>query len=464
MSGPGLARGIGAALLAPVRRRDWALGYRASLGTDSMTGEEARAHHDRSLTRLVRDAARHVPFYRELYRRHGVDAAAFSGVADLAKLPTIGKADLLAHGERMVRPGLPSILRARMTTGGSTGTIATIVTRRGLGTVDLGCIHALWRRVGMRAGEPVVRLRGALVAGGRALSELDRESNCLVVSTYHLRDDNVGQIVDLIDSFAPQWLHVYPSAAALLAGAMKRTGRRFARRPKGVLCGSENVYPGQAELFEEVFGGRAYAHYGHSELALLGGWCEGARTYHFLPNYGYLELLDEAQGEVREPGASGEITGTGYLNRVMPLIRYRTGDWGAWDAPGPCPACGRAHQRLARIDGRQQEYLVLRDGGRFPLTNINALHGPFFSYIYRFQFVQGEPGRAVLRFVPAVPVDEARMAEIRSAFAYLEDVGLSLSFEPVDSIPLTPRGKQRVVVGPGDLPPAGAAPQTRPAP
>ena len=107
MSGPGLARGIGAALLAPVRRRDWALGYRASLDSDSLTADQARAHHDRSLTRLVRDAARHVPFYRELYRRHGVDVARFSGVADLAKLPTISKADLLAHGERMVRPGLP---------------------------------------------------------------------------------------------------------------------------------------------------------------------------------------------------------------------------------------------------------------------------------------------------------------------------------------------------------------------
>ena len=258
------------------------------------------------------------------------------------------------------------------------------------------------------------------MAGGRALSELDRESNCLVVSTYHLRDESVGQIVDLIDGFAPLWLHVYPSAAALLAGAMKRTGRRFARSPKGVLCGSD-VYPGQAELFEEVFGGRTYAHYGHSELALLGGWCEGARTYHFLPNYGYLELLDEAQREVGEPGASGEITGTGYLNRVMPLIRYRTGDWGAWDVPGPCPP---ADAPTSGWPGSTAGSRSTSCCGRLPLpADMIALHGPFFSHIYRFQFVQGEPGRAVLRFVPVVPVDEGRMAEIRSAFAYLEGRG-----------------------------------------
>ncbi len=451
MSQPGLAGRVGAALLAPLRRRDWDRGYRASLAADAWSAERIRAHHDRELVRLVRDAAARVPFYRDLYRRHGVDVGAFSGVADLPKLPAIGKADLLAHGERMVRPGLPAVLTARMTTGGSTGTIATIAMRRGLGTVDLGCIHALWRRVGVRPGDRMVRLRGALLDGGRARAELDRASRCLVVSTYHLRDADVDGVVDLIDGFAPLWLHVYPSAAALLAGAMQRTGRRLARAPRGVLCGSENVVPGQAELFEEVFGGRTYAHYGHSELALLGGWCERARTYHFLPNYGCLELLDEAGRAVDGPGAAGELTGTGYLNRLMPLIRYRTGDWGAWDEPGPCPACGREHQRLVRIDGRQQEYLVLRDGSRFPLTNINALHGSFFSRIVRFQFVQGEPGRAVLRFVPADPADGSGLAEIRSAFAYLEALGLALSFEPVDSIPLTPRGKQRVVVRPDEV-------------
>ena len=239
---------------------------------------------------------------------------------------------------------------------------------------------------------------------------------------------------------------MYPSAATLLANILQRTGRRLSCPLRGVLCGSEAVYPWQVQLFAEVYGGRTYAHYGHGESALLGGWCENAQTYHFLPNHGYVELLDDQQQPISTPDVSGEITGTGYLNRVMPLIRYRTADYGAWDQPGGCPACGRHHQRLARIDGRIQEYLTLADGTRFPATNINALHGMFFALIYRFQFAQQQPGRALLRFVPAVEMTPERLAEIRAAFAYLPAMGLELEFQPVSEIPYTISGKQRVVV------------------
>jgi phenylacetate-CoA ligase len=140
------------------------------------------------------------------------------------------------------------------------------------------------------------------------------------------------------------------------------------------------------------------------------------------------------------------MTGTGYLNRLMPLIRYRTADYGRWDAPGPCPSCGRSHQRLASIDGRIQEYLILADGTRFPLTNINAMHGTFFSLISRFQFVQDEPGRAILRIVPAVELTPNRWEEIREAFAHLPEMGLALEYESLKEIPLTRSGKHRVVV------------------
>ncbi len=446
MSQSGLLRRLTHYLGAFHKRRLFRQGLRESTAADRWSAAEIRAYHDRRLTELVRDAAAHIPFYRDLYARAGVDIARFRGLADLPRLPTISKADLLAHGPQMIRPGVRELRIVRHTTGGSTGTIATLASQRGIMSYESGCIVALWSRIGFRPGDRTVTLRGALIKGGRKLFEYDRGENRLTISTYHLRDDTVGEIVRLIDDYRPQWLHVYPSALTLLANILQRTGRRLAASPRGILCGSEAVYPWQIELFRAVFGCRVYSHYGHGELALLGGWCEGAMTFHFLPNHGYLELLDEQQQPITAPDQTGEITGTGYLNWVMPLIRYRTADYGAWDAPGPCPACGREHQRLARIDGRGQEYLVLRDGTRFPLTNINALHGTFFGYIYRFQFVQDVPGRATLRIVPAVELTPPRIAEIRAAFAYLGPLGLDLDIQPVPDIPLTGSGKQRIVV------------------
>jgi phenylacetate-CoA ligase len=442
----GIARRVTGYLGVFTRRRLRRRGYRESKAADRWSEDELRAYHDGRLAELVRFAAARIPFYRDLYARAGVDVARFGGTADLHHLPTITKADLLRHGEQMIRPGIPELRIARYTTGGSTGTIATLAGARGIASLEQGCIDALWDRVGVHRRDRMVTLRGALLDDGRALSQYDRAERRLTISTYHLNDGNVPQIVRLIDDYRPAWLHVYPSAATLLANILQRTGRRLSCPLRGVLCGSEAVYPWQVQLFAEVYGGRTYAHYGHGESALLGGWCENAQTYHFLPNHGYVELLDDQQQPISTPDVSGEITGTGYLNRVMPLIRYRTADYGAWDQPGGCPACGRHHQRLARIDGRIQEYLTLADGTRFPATNINALHGMFFALIYRFQFAQQQPGRALLRFVPAVEMTPERLAEIRAAFAYLPAMGLELEFQPVSEIPYTISGKQRVVV------------------
>jgi len=447
----GLARRLTTYLGVVTRWRLRRRGYRESKATDRWSTEQIRAYQDRRLTELVRYAAAQIPFYRELYARAHIDPARFRGLSDWERLPTITKADLLEHGAKMVRPGVWELGIVRHTTGGSTGTIATLTAPRGIANFEQGCIDALWERVGFRRGERIVTLRGAALQEGRALSHYDPFERRLTISTYHLNDANLPEIIRLIDEFDPQWLHVYPSALTLLAGALKRTGRSLRARPRGILCGSEAVYSWQVALFREVFNCRVYAHYGHGEFALLGGWCEGTDHYHFLPNHGYLELLDEQQRPITEPGVVGEMVGTGFLNRVMPLIRYRTADYGAWDTPGPCPACGRAHQRLARIEGRIQEYLTLADGTRFPATNINALHGMFFALIYRFQFVQDKPGRATLRFVPAVELTPARLAEIQKAFAFLGPLGLQLDYQPVEHIAVTRSGKQRLVVTSEDL-------------
>lgn len=427
------------------KRRLWQRGLRESLAADTWTAEQCAAFHDAQLVRLVRGAVARVPFYQRLYREAGVDVAAFRGARDLPRLPTISKRDLLEHGAEMLRPIHP--LRVHhSTTGGSTGTIATVVTPRGLSEYESGCIYALWSRIGVRHGDRMALLRGALLDDGRQRFLHEPQLNRLTVSTYHLRDDNVDEVLAELDRFRPAWLHVYPSAATLMANILQRTGRKLGCTPRGVLCGSEGVADWQVTLFRAAFGCRTYAHYGHGETAILGGWCDGSQAYHFLPNHGYLELLDDQHQPVTVPDVTGEMTGTGYLNDVMPLIRYRTGDYGAWDTPGPCKACGRQHQRVARIEGRIQEYLILADGTRFPLTNINALHGTFFSLIYKFQFVQDVPGQAALRIVPAGALTPAHRAEIEQAFAYLPALGLQLTLQPVPEIRTTRSGKQRVVV------------------
>jgi len=53
---------------------------------------------DAKLRALLRRAVEHVPFYRNLYRAHGVSTDAIAGVDDLWQLPAVIKSDYLRVG------------------------------------------------------------------------------------------------------------------------------------------------------------------------------------------------------------------------------------------------------------------------------------------------------------------------------------------------------------------------------
>lgn len=57
----------------------------------------------------------------------------------------------------------------------------------------------------------------------------------------------------------------------------------------------------------------------------------------------FVELVRADGRLITEPGEQGEITGTGLFPRATTMIRYRTGDLGAWAGPAV----------LERIDGRR---------------------------------------------------------------------------------------------------------------
>ncbi len=71
--------------------------------------------------------------------------------------------------------------------------------------------------------------------------------------------------------------------------------------------------------------------------------------FHQLPHDVYLEVL-RADGTPCDDGERGEITVTGGRNPFVPLLRYRTGDYGRLDH-APC-GCGDPMPRLLELEGR----------------------------------------------------------------------------------------------------------------
>src|SRR5262249_578594 len=150
------------------------------------------------------------------------------------------------------------------------------------------------------------------------------------------------------------------------------------------LLTSENVYDFQLDLFRKVFACPIINHYGHSERVLMAVSLANDDRLHFLPLYGYPELLDSNAMPITEPGRLGEIVGTPFDNAAMPFVRYRTGDLGMWDEVPTLQ--GKVRLVMRRIEGRLQEFVVCRDARLVSITTLGAAHFHELANVETIQF------------------------------------------------------------------------------
>jgi phenylacetate-CoA ligase len=260
----------------------------------------------------------------------------------------------------------------------------------------------------------------------------------LTLSTFKLSPATLPLYLAALERRRPAFLHAYPSSAEHLGRLLEEIPA--ARRPRfrALLLGSENVYPAQRETLAREFGCPVFAWYGHSEKCLLGGGCERSSDYHLFPEYGVLEVVDDA-GQPVAPGGRGTIVGTGFQNRVMPFLRYRTDDLATLVAE-PC-ACGRAYPRLRDIEGRWHGERLFGSGGRvFSMTALNT-HAHAFDRVLRFRIVQERPGEADLLVVPGPGYGEADARAVAAEYARRAGGSVRFRVQAVAELPLTGRGK-----------------------
>ena len=145
-----------------------------------------------------------------------------------------------------------------------------------------------------------------------------------------------------------------------------------------------------------------------------------------------------------KPGELGEVVITDLTNNAMPFIRYANGDLAVPAEPGSCP-CGRAHPRLASIEGRVTETLVDGSGARVNGLVFNVVIAHIAHGIRQFQVVQHKDRSVTLRVAPTSTFDADVQAVLRQTWErYLK--GVNVSLELVSDIPVLPSGKRQVVV------------------
>jgi phenylacetate-CoA ligase len=148
-------------------------------------------------------------------------------------------------------------------------------------------------------------------------------------------------------------------------------------------------------------------------------------------------------GTVAEAGTPGEIVVTHLATAEFPLVRYRTGDVGAFD-DAVCP-CGRGLPVLKDVQGRTTDFVVASDG--------TVMHGLALIYavrdlpgIDRFRIEQLSLDETAVKLVPGDGFDPDYPERIARDFRARLGHGVKVRVEIVERLEAEGSGKFRYVV------------------
>jgi len=368
----------------------------------------------------------------------------------LARLPLCGKEQIKANAASFLSSAHGERERLRMFTGGSTANPMMFYAHKHVTRPkESAYFEDFDRRAGLRDGDVILNLRGRTVPtagtpGGR-LWMYEPIKRHLILSSDHLESRYMPEYVKALKEWKPSFVHAFSSALYPLAKWLdEHPEPDITSRIRGIQLTSENTYPFQMALLKRVFPCPVLRGYGHTERALLAATMPDDDRYFFWPLYGYLELVDPAGNPVTEPGVLGEIVGTSFDNFVMPFVRYRTGDFGAWGSH-PHPALP-GYPVLERIDGRLQEFVVCRDERLISVCTLGAAHFSQLAEVDAIQYEQHEPGRIALKIVARSDLTENASRKIRAAISDKTQGGCEVTICRVDAIERTSRGKHKMLI------------------
>ncbi len=396
------------------------------------------------LKTLLEQAARHVPYYRDILAERGMSVGDIGSSSDLGALPFLTKKIIRENKNRLVtedplRKGYAS------STGGSTGDTLYFYCDQAASPIRRANTARQLRNLGIEIGERQLKLWGfsfdksALSRFADGLRYFFDNLRC--ISSLGMSDEVMREYAELERFFKPSLIVAYPSALAVFSDFCKRNSLEL-HRPKAIVSSGEKLYSEQKELIEEVFGASVYDRYGSREFADVACECTKREGLHVMNDLYLVEVID-GDGRPVGHGEVGEIVVTDLSNYYMPFIRYRTGDL-AVPMDHIC-SCGRGMPLLEKIEGRAFDVIKTPDGksvGGFFWTHLSrAVPG-----IRSFQIEQNEIGGVIFRIVPGPDWKDEHTRALEREIRENCGEKFAVDFRIVEEIPLTPSGKSKFII------------------
>jgi len=396
---------------------------------------------DSRLRKVIQHAYAKVPYYREVFDRHGVSPHDIRTAADLAALPLTSKLDLQARPlEDVLTRGMDPTALITRSTSGSLGIPFMIRRARSEESllrvvVTRTALYHGYRPTFKHASVVFPRPRGPETPTGRIVRGM---------GLFRFRDIDCRwppeDILAALEEFDPQFISGYSGSLARVARLIDP--RRTSLAPRAIVSGAEVLTRGMREQIEKGFQAPVFDTYGSHEFTRIAYQCRESDNFHICDDTVVVEVV--ANGRPVEVGERGEVVATALHSYAMPFIRYRLGDIVTRGAD-TC-TCGQPFSTLREVQGRMVDLFTMPGGRTMHPYELMAVVADSIEdwWIQEYQLTQESSGHITFRAVPMRPPTAEELQRIQDAASHLLGPDVEFRLDVVDEIPLTPGGKFRV--------------------
>ncbi len=349
--------------------------------------DEIEAIQLERLKSTVERCYNNVPHYRKKLDAAGVHPGDIKSLRDITKIPFTVKDDLREnYPYKLFAVPMKDVVRVHASSG-TTGK-PTVV---GYTKADLDMWAEVVARLACAAGATPDDI--AQIAFGYTLFTgafgLHYGLEKLGATIIPISGGNTDRQLSVMEDFGTTLLVSTPSYALYLAESAKKKGIDTKKLPLKIgMFGGEGHTEEMRREIENAWGMVATENYGLSEIIGPGvsGECTVKQGMHIAEDHFYCEIVDPDTLEPVPVGQRGELVITSLSKEALPILRYRTKDI-TWLIPEKC-ACGRTSMRMAKIQGRTDDMLIIRGVNVFPsqiesvLLGIDGI-GPHYEIIVR---------------------------------------------------------------------------------
>ncbi len=321
---------------------------------EARTPEAREAELMAALPRQIAHAQAHSPAMAEILT--GVDAAAITSRAALARLPVTRKSELLVRQQASRAAGRDAFGGHAAVRYGAA--MPRLFASPGPIYEPEGTARDYWRSAramfaaGFRAGDLVHNAFSYHMTPGAFIMESG--AHAIGCTVFPAGTGQTEQQLQAIADLRPQAYLGTPSFLRILVEKALDAGTDISSLVKG-LVGGEAFPPSLRDWFGER-GMAVYQSYATADVGLI-AYETAAREGLVLDENAIVEIVRPGTGDPVAEGEVGEVVVT-VLNPDYPLIRFGTGDLSAV-LPGTCPT-GRTNTRIKGWLGRADQTTKIR--------------------------------------------------------------------------------------------------------